>query len=244
MNSKALKRLCFDILVLAIIALMAVTQTVYADDNKVVADGIEIENGAYYNDDKIMLSVRGVSDALGYEIKWIDEEKSCLVGSDEVPSVKFYIGKDMYIHSADAVSMLGAVPELVNDRSYVPAEFFREFFSLDISDENGVVKISSKETELIENESVKVKKGTIFTVSLIQNVSTGYSWTLEKDDSIRDMFSKSVPLGDELMIGGSSMKTWKFRCDEPGEYTLKFTYERTFQENSAIKTAEYKVIVE
>lgn len=243
-NVKSFKTIGFDILVLAIITLISVTQTVYAADKKIVADGIEISSSAYYSKDKLMLPVRGVAEALGYEIKWIDEEKSCLVGSEEIPSIKFYTGKDMYIHSADAISMLGSVPEIKDERSYVSADFFRQFFSLDIKEEDGAVNINSKETELIENEAVKVKSGTIFTVSLIQNVSTGFSWTVEKDDCIRDMFSKSVPVEDKMMIGGSSIKIWKFRCDEPGEYTIKFTYERVFQENSAIKTSEYKVVVE
>lgn len=44
-----------------------------------------------------MYPVREMSEILGYTVEWNDEEKSCLVSSETVPSVKFYIGEDKYV---------------------------------------------------------------------------------------------------------------------------------------------------
>ena len=35
-----------------------------------------------------------MSEILGYTVEWNDEEKSCLVSSETMPSVKFHIGED------------------------------------------------------------------------------------------------------------------------------------------------------
>ena len=68
-------------------------------DYKAEVNGTALENQIYENiDHAYMLPVREMSEILGYSVEWNAEENSCLVGSDEVPSVKFYIGEDKYIY--------------------------------------------------------------------------------------------------------------------------------------------------
>lgn len=252
-----MKNFVFNVLALAGIALMSVSHVAFAapivekPDYKAEVNGTALENQIYENIDHAhMLPVREMSEILGYTVEWNAEENSCLVGSEDVPSVKFYIGEDKYIYGADAVGELGAVPELKDGLSYVPSTFFSRFFSLDMTNEaDGTVNITSPaKVQLKENEVNKIKAGETFTVKLEENTSTGYQWTIEKDDKVqllkeageRELTDK----GAKEITGAPEMVTWTYKCDTPGEYTIKYTYERSFEKNSTDKTIEYKIAVE
>lgn len=251
-----MKNFVFNVLALAGIALMSVSHVAFAApiveklDYKAEVNGTALENQIYENIDHAhMLPVREMGEILGYTVEWNAEENSCLVGSDEVPSVKFYIGEDKYIYGADAVGELGAVPELKDGLSYVPSTFFSRFFSLDMTNEqDGTINITSPvKVQLKENEVNKIKAGENFTVKLEENASTGYQWTIEKDDKVQLLKTKidqALNESTEEYVGAPRMVTWTFKCDTPGEYTIKYTYERSFEKNSTDKTIEYKIAVE
>ena len=113
---------------------------------------------------------------------------------------------------------------------------------------DGTVNITSPvEVQLKENEEKKKKSGNLFSLKLEENVSTGYAWTVEHDNDvqlIKTITDQAMNNGTEEIVGAPSMKTWIFKCDEPGEYKIKYTYERSFQKNSAAETHEYKITVE
>lgn len=254
-----MKKFLLDILALAGIALVSISsvshvafsaEVIEKPEYKAVVNGIELESQTYENIDHAhMYPVREMSEILGYTVEWNDEEKSCLVSSETVPSVKFYIGEDKYIYGADAVAELKAVPEIKDGRSYVPSTFFSKFFSLDMRNmPDGTVNITSPvEVQLKENEANIVKIGDLFSVKLEENASTGYAWTVEHDGDmqlIKTITDQAMNNGTEGIVGAPSMKTWIFKCDEPGEYKIKYTYERSFEKNSAAETHEYKITVE
>lgn len=144
---------------------------------------------------------------------------------------------------------LKAVPEIKDGRSYVPSTFFSKFFSLDMRNmPDGTVNITSPvEVQLKENEANIVKSGDLFSVRLEENASTGYAWTVEHYNDvqlIKTITDQAMNNGTEEIVGAPSMKTWIFKCDEPGEYKIKYTYERSFEKNSASETHEYKITVE
>lgn len=248
-----MKKIVFDIFALCTMAVISVSQVAKAAEMdekyyKAAADGTVLENRIYDDENNTrMLPLREVSEAIGFNVEWNDEEKSCIVGSEYFPSVKLYIGEDKYIYGADAVAELGTAPVIKEGKTYVPEKFFDELLPVSVTDdENRTINISSKpEVYLDENETKTVKAGGLFAVTMEQNVTTGYCWTVEKDDSVKLLAEKAVDTQtDEMITGAPQIRTWIFKCDVPGEYTIKYTYERTFEENSAVRTAEYKLIVE
>lgn len=254
-----MKKFLLDILALAGIALVSLSsvshvafaaEIIEKNDYKAIVNGIELKNQIYENIDHAhMYPVREMSEILGYTVEWNDDEKSCLVASETVPSVKFYIGEDKYIYGADALAELKAVPEIKDGLSYVPSTFFTEFFSLDmINMADGTVNVTSPvNIKLKEDETNKVKAGELFSVTLEENASTGYQWNVEHDDKVKLIKTKtdeSMNSETEEMVGTPSMATWIFKCDEQGEYTIKYTYERSFEKDSTVETHEYKIIIE
>lgn len=246
MYCRGLKKIGIDALALGIISVISITQVVNAAEieKKAFVDDTKIVNKTYSNGDTTMCPVREVAEKLGLEVKWDDNEKSCLIGSDEANSIKFYIGKDVYIYGKDAIIELGVAPEIKDGHSYVPAKFFKECLDFNVIEDEETVKISSEFAQLKENETVKVKKGEIFEVTLESNESTGYTWNCEKDDRIKLVDTKTIASGKEGMVGAPNKVTNKYMCEESGEYIIKFIYERSFEENSAAKTVEYKIVVE
>ena len=247
MDKAKIRNFFINFLALGVMALISVSQIVYAEPvNKAYVNGIELKNNIYKNENgAIMCPVREISDILGYTVEWNAEENSCLVGSESVPSVKYYIGEDRYIYAADAVGELGSAPVLRDGLSYVPSDFFGKFFSLDIAQtEDGTVIISDG-AENNEVEQIKVKKGESFEIILEENPSTGYQWTVEKDDAMELVETKHLPSDAEKgTVGAPNDISWTFKCDVPGEYTIKCTYERSFEENSAVNTVEFNIVVE
>lgn len=50
---------------------------------------------------------------------------------------------------------------------------------------------------------------------------------------IKTITDQAINNGTEEIVGAPSMKTWIFKCDEPGEYKIKYTYERSFEKKTA-----------
>ncbi|MCL2702487.1 MAG: copper amine oxidase N-terminal domain-containing protein [Defluviitaleaceae bacterium] len=77
------------------------------------------------DDGTVMVPLRVVSDALGIELGWDGETQSVIWDG----LIKLSIGADEYIceRRGEAVSInIGAAPTLINDRTYVPLQFFTE----------------------------------------------------------------------------------------------------------------------
>lgn len=92
--------------------------TISINDNSCFADP--------YNKDGIeYLPVRSVSEALGYDVNWDDTLKSVTVGT--VPmGVSFNTGVNQYTKAKMMPQELSAAPILVEDRMYVPVDFYTE----------------------------------------------------------------------------------------------------------------------
>lgn len=79
---------------------------------------------AYYNrDKKVMVPLRAIGEALGFNVGWDAERKLVMLGDSFTAS----IGKDAYVNMKfDESISLGAVPELIDGRTFVPLDFFRK----------------------------------------------------------------------------------------------------------------------
>lgn len=90
----------------------------------VVEDEIIEAPAAYYSQDHtVMVPLRAVAEALGFNVAWSGEKQLAMLDD----SFTVTIGADTYVDmSRDEPINLGAVPELVEGRTYVPLQFFRE----------------------------------------------------------------------------------------------------------------------
>ncbi|WP_313164949.1 copper amine oxidase N-terminal domain-containing protein [Sedimentibacter sp.] len=90
--------------------------------NRKTLEGIKpVQN----DDGVIMVPVRAVSEELGYEVGWNQEEQRVTVGE----LLSFEIGKDDYTMDDTSGIQLYAAPLLVDGTTYVPLSFFSEFLS-------------------------------------------------------------------------------------------------------------------
>ncbi len=78
---------------------------------------------AYMNDEgTVMVPIRAISEALGYEVLWEQKTKSVTLSN----AISLFIGKDYYTYMKMAPIELGTAPELINSRTFVPLSFFTE----------------------------------------------------------------------------------------------------------------------
>lgn len=77
----------------------------------------------YAKDNTTMVPLREVAEATGFTVTW-DAENRAVILNDGVYSLK--IGENSYVKGKMMPLTLSAAPEIVNDLTYVPAEFFAE----------------------------------------------------------------------------------------------------------------------
>lgn len=85
----------------------------------------------YTKNDNVMVPLRAIAEKMGYKVEWNDTDKTVEVSNDEWKTV-LEIGVDSYFGVTkikDAVGMTapmsyGAVPEIVEDTTFVPAKMF------------------------------------------------------------------------------------------------------------------------
>lgn len=89
----------------------------------IMVDGTLVEAPeAYINEDNIvMVPIRAISELLGYEVTWNNDERSVSIGSD----IYLKIGENKYTFSESQVE-LETAPIIKNDYTYVPLSFFKQ----------------------------------------------------------------------------------------------------------------------
>lgn len=70
----------------------------------------------------VMVPLRAIAEALGYEVSWNAEQMQASLGI----TMSLKIGEDSYIFARMAPIELGTAPALVNGHTYVPLSFFSE----------------------------------------------------------------------------------------------------------------------
>lgn len=97
-------------------------QVSYAGLEKVVIGDKTVED-VYAKDNTTMVPLREVAEAAGFTVTW-DAENRAVILNDGIYSLK--IGENSYVKGKMMPLTLSAAPEIVNDLTYVPAEFFAE----------------------------------------------------------------------------------------------------------------------
>lgn len=88
---------------------------------------IEAPSAFTNKDGVVMVPLRSIVEALGFEVKWNENTQSIMVGK----GVSLTIGKDYYTYMKTSPIVLGAAPELVNETTFVPLSFFTEVMKVD-----------------------------------------------------------------------------------------------------------------
>ncbi len=88
----------------------------------IVVNGTVVETtGAFTNDDNvIMVPVRPIAAALGYEITWESDTKTVRLGN----TISFQVGKNEYTFAKMGPIKLHAPSVIMSERTYVPLDFF------------------------------------------------------------------------------------------------------------------------
>ena len=88
---------------------------------RVNEDIIDAPNAFVSADNMVMVPLRAIAEALGYEVEWDAATKSVTIGAH----ISLTIGMDAYSYAKMAPIELQAAPVIVDGSTYVPLSFFR-----------------------------------------------------------------------------------------------------------------------
>lgn len=102
-----------------------------------------LEAPAAYTNDKgvLMVPLRAISEALGYRVVWDSKLKSVMLDK----AISLSIGQDYYTYMKMAPLQLGTAPELVEGKTYVPLQFFKDVAHMNKAEIQGNQIIISNE---------------------------------------------------------------------------------------------------
>ena len=93
------------------------------------------------------------------------------------------------------------------------------------------------------DDVIKIKVGQVDWIMLEENPSTGYMWVFDgSGNGIAEIVSDYYAEG-LARPGAAGQHIWKVKGLTKGETTLTFSYERSWEENSAIEQKTYTIIV-
>jgi len=94
----------------------------------ILVDGEQIEAPAAFQteDGIVMVPVRAIAEALGYDVNWDHEAKSVRLGV----AIHLWIGNNEVHFGRMAPIMISTAPQIVDGSTYVPLDFFRTVLGL------------------------------------------------------------------------------------------------------------------
>ena len=112
---------------------------------RIVVDGkkLELDTNPYIKNDRTMVPIRAIFEALGAEVTWDNETKTAIGVKDET-EVKITIGENVMYKKSEAIE-LDATAEITNDRTTVPVRAISEAFGCTVgwNNETKTVEITS-----------------------------------------------------------------------------------------------------
>ena len=92
-------------------------------NGEIVVHGTIIEAAApYISNGVVMVPLRAIAESLGYDVNWDNVTRSVRLGV----ATHLWIGRDEYHVGRMAPISLGTAPELTNNLTFVPLNFFRD----------------------------------------------------------------------------------------------------------------------
>ena len=99
---------------------------------EIYVDGKKVDN-VIYEDGIALLPVRKICEDLGYTVEWDDANKAITVGTVQM-GVNFRIGENKYAKSKMAAFTLSKAPVVIDEKTYVPSDFFTEVLEANVTD--------------------------------------------------------------------------------------------------------------
>lgn len=97
-------------------------------NGNIIVEGKKIEaSKPYVGLNTVMVPLRAVAEALGYNVTWDDETQTIMLNN----IITLSIGKDYYTYARTAPIKLGVAPVLVQGRTYVPLKFFTDIMRIE-----------------------------------------------------------------------------------------------------------------
>lgn len=213
-------------------------------DYGVLVNGKEVAGVGYMNTDakQVMIPLRSVSEALGFELGWNQEARSAELTKPGSPIwTLVQTGKDQYAVNKMYKS-LGAAPVNVKGTLYVPANFFSEVLHANVSTDGTKVSISSEEvkketatgkiTEIINNEDRQaVHINGTGTEGIVLNVDES---TLIRDAEGKKIEFKDLAKGMEIEAVHSLAMTMSL---PPQTYAYEISVKSDKEETEQLATA-------
>ncbi len=110
---------------------------------KIFVDDTMLNADTYVDGDNVMLPLRAICEALGYEVGY-DAQSTMISLTRGAHYITMYPTKDEYTFSKMAPVSLGIAPQLVDDRTYVPVSFVETILQsagCEV-DQNGEIRIT------------------------------------------------------------------------------------------------------
>lgn len=170
---------------------------------KIIANGVDLKlpedtkNAFYNSQDNIMVPLRAVSEALRFDVKWDGETRSVeLSGGNQW--TKIHIGKNEYFFGRVAPFPLGQAPEIINDRTFVPIEFFKDILKAQVSVEDNTIKFINVFEETLPTVWYDFSEG-------LQGFEGGFA-DLPVGDDVKDFYEldfkyREIPVKDDESNG-------------------------------------------
>ncbi len=118
-----------------------VAQEVLSSLDKVVVNGQEIAVKVIMDGEVALLPVRAISEAMGLQVAWDETLFAVTVGTTPM-GANFRIGENSYNKARMAAQQLSAAPQLINDLTYVPVEFFTDIIEAQTEILDGTLNVS------------------------------------------------------------------------------------------------------
>ncbi|MCT4686435.1 stalk domain-containing protein [Vallitalea sp.] len=188
---------------------------------------IGVEGLSYQKDGYLMLPLRLTCERLGYDVKWIGKTRSVEVSKDNIWT-SISIGKDAYFKGKATPFPLGIAPEIVNDSTYVPVEFFEEILNQDAFDIFERNKVDGNVSNILETKNghmITVKYGEDSIIFLVNKDTKIVDPSTEKELSVEDIKEgdKLLVLHDSIMTRSLPPQTYAYRINIVNENIVEGT---------------------
>lgn len=93
----------------------------------------------------------------------------------------------------------------------------------------------TKLTQADEGKSISIKMGDVMEISLNENSSTGFRWSLEKsNDEILELLNSDYIQAFGSEVGSGGKRIWKFKAKKSGDVLLVLKRWRAWEGDKSI----------
>lgn len=100
---------------------------------------------------------------------------------------------------------------------------------------------------LAKKETISVKPGTVFSIELKSNPTTGYQWQVkELNKYFLELESSTfIPALNENtnIVGSGGVELWSFKAIKPGQTSISFFYSRSWENKKPIQKKTFNVFI-